>query len=81
MLNNNINNIKEYNLISGMMLMRTHKSSVNYLVGTPVGFIVIDCCGSTIPLNLEWFDYAYLPVDYEDNIWEEIEGSKVVFDK
>jgi len=64
-------------LQSGMMLM-TEYDSLNFLVGTPTGFIVIDTCGSVIPFDKSRLKYAFIPKDYED-MWEEVEGSQIMF--
>ena len=51
--------MKNNELQSGMMLMSIN-NCLNVLVKTPDGFIVVDSEGSLIPLNKEWFLYAYL---------------------
>jgi len=70
--------MKSNELQSGMMLMSIN-NCLNVLVKTPEGFIVVDSEGSLIPFNKDWFLYAYLPKDYDDNTWEEIEGTRINF--
>jgi len=70
--------MKKNELQSGMMLMSKH-GDLNFLVQTPHGFIVIDSCGSVIEFDKEWFEYAFFPKDYDENMWQEIEGSQIIF--
>lgn len=67
-------------LTSGMMLLTENNGGyqyLHYLMMTPYGWKVIDSCGALIDFEIENYEKAYIPVDYDDP-WTPINGTEII---